>query len=252
MRILVTFAVNAEFAPWRKLRRFDKLASGSMEGYFARVEDAELTILFTGIAGKKAWLEATKVLWDAHVDICISSGLAGALRLEHQLGDILAAESVHIAEQSRDVFSDPQLMEGAVACGAKRVRAFHSSNHVVIRADEKQELGGGADAVEMESGEILAEAAVFGARGIAVRCISDTADEDLPLDFNRATTQAGDVSLARILGQVAQHPGSVPSLIRFGQQSRSAAENLAAFLDRYVVNLVAANIASAARGATSA
>jgi adenosylhomocysteine nucleosidase len=86
----------------------------------------------------------------------------------------------------------------------------------------------------MESGEVLYEAAAFGAKGIAVRAISDAADEDLPLDFNRVTTPSGEVSIPRVLAEVVRHPLSTPALMRFGNQSRMAAEKLAAFLDRYV------------------
>jgi hypothetical protein len=42
------------------------------------------------------------------------------------------------------------------------------------------------------------------------------------------------------LGQVAKNVAAIPSLIRFGQQSRLAAEKLADFLDRYLVNLASA------------
>ncbi len=94
--------------------------------------------------------------------------------------------------------------------------------------------------MEMESGEVLYEATAFGARAVAIRGISDAVEEDLPLDFNRVTTATGGVSMGRVLGQVARHPGKVPSLIRFGQQSRMAAEKLCRFLDHYLEGLAKA------------
>jgi hypothetical protein len=44
--------------------------------------------------------------------------------------------------------------------------------------------------------------------------------------------------MMKVFGQIAQHPLSIPSLLRFGKQSRMAAEKLAGFLDRYVVSIV--------------
>jgi adenosylhomocysteine nucleosidase len=105
---------------------------------------------------------------------------------------------------------------------------------VIGLASEKRELGKVADAVEMESGEVLHEASAFGARVIAIRGISDIVDEDLPLDFNKVVTSVGEVSLPRVLGEVARHPLSAPALVRFGKRSRMAAERVAAFLDHYV------------------
>lgn len=248
MRILVTFAVEAEFAPWRRLRRFEKSQSGDMRRYVTHFKNAEAYVLLTGIGAKKAWVEAEKVLWNGDIDVCVSSGLAGALRAEHKPGEILCAESVYEAGRKREVRCDGGLVELAASCGAKVVKRFHSADHVVIQAKEKHELGLAADAVEMESGGVLYEAAAFGAKVAAVRGISDGVEEDLPLDFNRTITESGDVSVRQVLSQVARNPIALPSLIRFGQQSRTAAEKLAEFLDGYLVRLSVGNKIAIANG----
>ncbi len=61
--------------------------------------------------------------------------------------------------------------------------------------------------------------------------------EDLPLDMSQVFTDEGQVSIPRVLGQVALRPQSLPGLIRLGKNSRIAAESLARFLDSYVVAL---------------
>jgi len=250
MRILVTFAVEAEFAPWRKVRQFVKRTDGSVEYFAARIGDANVNVVLTGVGGKSAWLETTKVVWDGNVDICVSSGLAGALRKEYQLGDILAAREVQAIGWKRVLTSDAKLIQLAQEHGARAVNSFYSAERVIGLASEKHELGRIADAVEMESGEVLYEASAFGAKVIAIRGISDAVDEDLPLDFNRVMTPAGEVSIPRVLGEVVRHPMSAPALVRFGKQSRMAAEKLGAFLDRYlegVVSSLSATIGAAAR-----
>jgi adenosylhomocysteine nucleosidase len=250
MRILVTFAVEAEFAPWRKLRQFEKRTDGSAEYYSAQIGGADVNALLTGVGGKGAWLETTKMVWDGDVDICVSSGLAGALRAEYQLGDILAAKEVQATSWKRVVASDAKLIQLAEEHGAQAVGSFYSANRVIGSASEKRELGRVADAVEMESGEVLYEASAFGAKVIAIRGISDAVDEDLPLDFNRVMTPAGEVSIPKVLGEVVRHPMSAPALVRFGKQSRMAAEKLGAFLDRYlegVASSLGATIGGAAR-----
>jgi len=238
MRILVTFAVDAEFAPWRKLRGFEKRTTGTAEFFAVQIGGADVNVLLTGVGGKSAWLEATKIVWDGDVDICISSGLAGALRSDYKLGEVLAAREVQAPGWKRVIASDANLVRLAQEVGARAVDSFYSADHVVSLASEKRELGKLADAVEMESGEVLYEAAAFGAKGIAIRGISDTANEDLPLDFNKVMTSAGEVSIPRVIGEVMRHPLSTPRLVRFGSKSKMAAEKLAAFLDRYVEGVV--------------
>jgi adenosylhomocysteine nucleosidase len=250
MRILVTFAVEAEFAPWRKVRQFVRQTDGSAEYFAARIGDANVNVVLTGVGGKSAWLETTKIVWDGNVDICVSSGLAGALRAEYQLGDILAAKDVQAISWKQVVASDAKLLHLAEEHGARAVGSFYSADRVIGSASEKRELGRVADAVEMESGEVLHEASAFGAKVIAIRGISDAVDEDLPLDFNRVMTPAGEVSIPRVLGEVVRHPMSAPALVRFGKQSRMAAEKLGAFLDRYlegVASSLGATMGAAAR-----
>jgi adenosylhomocysteine nucleosidase len=241
MRILVTFAVEAEFAPWRAIRKFQELPHADMECFSSKIRECELAVLLTGMGCKKARLEATKAIWNSDVDICVSSGLAGALRPEHGIGEILVPQQVLAAKLDRVISCDLTLVESAVSSGAKRVSTFYTADRVIIRAEEKKSLGAAGDAVEMESGDILFEAAALGARVVAARAISDAWDQDLPIDFNSVATEEGDVSISRILGKVAGSPGSVPSLIRFGQQSKRAAQAMAEFLERFIPRIATAS-----------
>jgi adenosylhomocysteine nucleosidase len=236
MRVLVTFAVEAEFAPWRRWRRFTETRNGVCTTYCVHFDEVEVAVLLTGIGGKSAWLQGMKQLWNGHMDICISSGLAGALRTDYQIGQLVAAKKVNFRNWS--IRADEVLLRAAVASGTTAVESFYTADHVVVAATEKKELGKVSDVVEMESGEVLHEAAGLGARVIAIRAISDVSEESLPLDFNRVTTESGEVSLSRVVAEIAKHPGAIPSLMRFGQHSKSAAEKLGLFLDRYLPALV--------------
>jgi adenosylhomocysteine nucleosidase len=251
MKVLVTFAVDAEFAPWRKLRQFSQSNLGEIEAYSSQIKDGELVVLLTGVGGRRAWAEATKGIWDGNVDVCISSGLAGALQAQHRPGDVLAAREVHATNWKKVIPSDADLLEVASACGAKVADAFYSADHVLVHSSEKSELSAKADAVEMESGDIMLEAVAFGAKVIAIRAISDAVEEDLPVDFNRVTSESGDVSIAKIVAQAAAHPGSIPALIRFGRQSRNAAEKLAVVLDACVEKLASKNYMEQAKGVSA-
>jgi adenosylhomocysteine nucleosidase len=244
LRVLVTFALENEFAPWRALHRFRRSTWGAAEAYFAEIGAAEVSVVLTGAGPRQAALQASKVTWGGSdsVEVCISSGLAGALKPQYQIGQVLAARAV-MAESAPEratsgiLDSSAALVSFAEEYGATAVDRFYSAERVVARAQEKRHLGGSADAVEMESFQILLKARAEGIPAVAIRAISDDVDEDLPLDMNEIFNAEGEVSVPRVLGQVALRPKSLPSLVRLGRRSKRAAESLALFLDRYIVAL---------------
>ena len=59
-----------------------------------------------------------------------------------------------------------------------------------------------------------------------MRAISDAADEDLPINFNLTISSDKQISIPRVLVQLAKNPLALPALIRFGQQSRKELKQL--------------------------
>ncbi len=245
MRILVTFAVDAEFAPWRRRREFETVRVDDVMVFCIQVPGAEVNVLLTGIGEGSAsvlGLQMSSLAAGQGFDVCISSGLAGALRAEHVAGDILAARQVrsHIvhADAGADILEcDHELVSAAEACGAKVVGNFYMADHIVVTSIEKARLSALADAVDMESFDVIKEVNAWKAKAVAIRAISDNSEEDLPVDFNLALTGKGDISLGRIAGQALLHPKSVKGLVKLGRQSRKAAEALADFLEQYIPKL---------------
>ena len=222
MKVLVTFAVETEFAPWRRLREFRRTAIGDIELYDARLGDGDLRVLLTGMGPGPARRIVRAVLGH-RPDFCISSGLAGALRPAYRLGEVLVAHAIGSGGEAEILRSDANLLECAVRCGAKPVQRFWTSETLVRTAREKSALRFEADAVEMESYAVLAEAARWGVPGVAIRAISDVAGEDLPYDFDRARDAYGRIRLPGLLAQIASRPHRLPALLRLSQQCRLAA-----------------------------
>jgi adenosylhomocysteine nucleosidase len=244
MRILVTFAVEAEFAPWRKRHEFRafEIQEGT-EAYAATISGIEVVVGLTGIGPESAALKICQFTWGQSLDLCVTTGFVGALRLEHHVADVLAAREI-VADEKRAkslgfrIQSTPRLLTIAASCGAKVVDRFYSSPSTIQTVQEKAALKDIADAVEMESFEVLSEALAWMTEGIAVRAVSDTADEDLPLDFDQVVTEQGELSMARLAGQIVRKPSAIPGLIRLGKRSGEAAKRLADFLDSYIAALV--------------
>lgn len=248
MKILVTFAVEAEFAAWRGRHEFVTVASGDYLLEQAKIADADVSVLLTGVGPGFANENVMGVCTEEacrgrRFDLCISAGLAGALRGSHLIGEVVVPRTIRSDHQGNtDSFAqkfipDCELVNLAAECGAKIVERSLTTSRVVRSAAEKSNLGAEAEVVEMESYEVLSEAGAWGTRGIAIRAVSDTVDETLPIDFSKTITDEGEVSYWRVLGEVARHPSAMPGLIRLGRNSRGAAQKLATFLSAYVALL---------------
>jgi adenosylhomocysteine nucleosidase len=239
MRILVTFAIDAEFAQWKsrhpyvpyefgesgRRREFDLLR--------ANIGANEVTVLLTGMGGRNAKKAMSTIPLEQH-DVCLCTGLAGALDPNLKLGEIVVGRCAESADRTRKAESDPDLVRFALALGARAVNVFVTSDTIVATADEKQLLSTSGGVVEMETHHILAAARQFHLPAVAVRAISDVADEDLPVDFERIADSHGHMKVGGLLKELALHPHRLPPLVRFGRQSRAAAGTLADFLDRYI------------------
>jgi adenosylhomocysteine nucleosidase len=232
MKILVTFAVHAEFAPWQRRRNFLR-SRGDAPVFEAALGGAKVRAVLTGM-GQEHALDAAKRALAYRPDLCISTGLAGALRGEFRIGDILAARLVSEVGEPVAVAGHRELLATAVNCGAHQIERLATSKTLIARAEEKREIGAQAEAVDMESYVILAEAARCGVPALAVRAVSDALDFDMPYDFAKARDAQGQIRIAGVLAQVLRKPSGLPALMKLARDSRAASRRLAGFLDAFV------------------
>jgi adenosylhomocysteine nucleosidase len=231
MKILVTFAVRAEFAPWQRRRNFLRVP-GDARMFEAQFGGARVRAVLTGM-GEDFAVKSAKAALAYRPDICISTGLAGSLRSGYRPGDIVAARLVGEAGEPVAVASHRELLSCAVDCGARQIERLATSRSLVASAEQKRQLGIEAEAVDMESYAILAEAARCGVPAVAIRSVSDTADFDMPYDFELARDGQGEIRVLGILSQILRKPSGLPDLLRLARDSRVAARRLADFLDAF-------------------
>ena len=245
MKILVTFALEPEFAPWRRLRHFEETNTPSGSAVFvADIAGATVYVALTGM-GRDSAARNVYSLMLGELEcpgFCISAGLAGSLRSGFNPGQILAAQSVYSETMragypSHEVRSDSALLALAEKHGATVVPRFCTSDHIIATAEEKSSLARIASAVDMESWEVLRESGAWGVKAVAIRAISDAANETLPFDFSSLLDSRGNVIRSKMALAIARAPHKLPALIRLGRNSRRAASALAAFLDSLVGDL---------------
>jgi adenosylhomocysteine nucleosidase len=234
--IVTTFALDSEFAPWRRLRSFRR-SDGPVPIFESRIGSARLRVVLTGV-GPRAATRAAEAVFRDKPDLCIVSGFAGGLSEALAVADVIVP--VHASgPDGGSIACDPSALELALSCGARPIHALYSAPAIVVTAAEKRELSTMAEAVDMESRTILGESRQRNISGLVVRAISDTADVDLPLDLNRALGPQGDMKRSRLLAAVVRRPRALPGLVRLGVAGYRAATALSVFLDAYLVRVAA-------------
>ena len=205
MPTLICFALKEEAEPFRKI------AAGR----------PDVSLLLVGIGRQNAEQSLRRFLASAPArpDRVFTCGFAGGLNPALQLGDVVFEAGSTEAEK--------QLM----AAGAKPAKLL-CADRIATSVAEKTQLRDktGADAVEMESGAIQAVCREFGIPCTTVRVISDTAHEDLPLDFNALSKPDKNLDFGKLAWAIAKAPGKIGALLALQKKTRFAAEQLARVL----------------------
>jgi adenosylhomocysteine nucleosidase len=232
--VVTTFALDSEFAAWRRLRPFRR-SEGPVPIYESWIGSVRLRVVLTGI-GQHAATAAAEAVFSDKPDLCIASGLAGGLSEALRVADVIVPSRVS-GLGGASIACDPSALKLALGCGARRIDALYSASAIVVTALQKRRLSAIAEAVDMESRTILGESQRRNIPGLALRAISDTATVDLPLDLNRALNPHGDINRSRLLAALVRRPKALPGLVRLGVVGHRAATALSVVLDTYMVRM---------------
>jgi adenosylhomocysteine nucleosidase len=207
---LVCFAVKEEATPFRRTAR----------------GQPDIEVVLTGMGARNAEKAIRAALTTGRPSLVLSAGFAGGLRPGLSSGSV-----VFSAE------GQPELEKSLRGAGAKAAK-FHFVARVATNASQKRELREqtGADAVEMESQVIRSICQEQGIPSATVRVILDTANDDLPLDFNELMTDDQELDGRKLARAVLKSPGKISGLLRLQKQSASAARRLAGVLEQVLLH----------------
>jgi nucleoside phosphorylase len=233
MNILVTYAVDPEFDPWKKRRKFQDIRAGDFTLRRTEIDGASVDFLVTGMGPVRA-TRAMDAIASQEYGLCLASGIAGALQPSLDVGDIVVPRAVMESGTANKIACDPQLVQRAVSSGAKVIEEMVSCDRVASTVAEKARLGEFAAAVDMESFAIIEAAQRRNIRAVVIRVISDRHDQALPVDLSTTIDERGQVSIGAVLRIVAGNPGQISALMKFGRESKAAADVLARFLEAHI------------------
>ncbi len=211
--LLVTFALPDEARPFRR-----------------RIAGRRgVRVVLTGVGRENATSVVRAALQEAQPSLVLTSGFAGALDPALQRGTVIY-EPPSGAEHEPRLAPVLQILHHEGVCPAR----FVCVDRIAVTAMEKRVLrqSTGADAVEMESGAIRSVCDAAGVPCLTVRAISDAAEDDLPLDFNRLMRADRSLPIWKVLLEVARSPRLVKPLRELQRHAQTAAARLAMVLSR--------------------
>jgi len=158
-------------------------------------------------------------------------GVAGGLTSDLQPGALLVGREVLAGGAPAPppdprwlerIPNDPAVHRGTIVSLASMLCTRESKSAARARLGRS-----GSAAVDLETATVAKVAASRGVPYIAVRAISDTAGESLPLDFNRFRDDSGRIDRFRVARHSMLRPGLVAPLWRSRRRLSLCAENLA-------------------------
>ncbi|HEX3624385.1 MAG TPA: hypothetical protein VH280_03060 [Verrucomicrobiae bacterium] len=194
-------------------------------GPFKQVRGDKVPVFLTGIGRENAEKAAKEFLATHTPSLLMTCGFAGALIPELKIGDVIfeipakggAGDESYAAVRSK-----------LAAAGAREAKIFCAERIATTVADKKKlREDTGADAAEMESGAVQAACSARGIPCVTVRVISDTASQDLPLDFNNFMKEDKSLDMSKLMMAVAKAPWKMGALMELQKNTKLAAQRLA-------------------------
>jgi adenosylhomocysteine nucleosidase len=179
-------------------------------------QDASVQAWITGMGRRNAAESLREAVAAVHPECVLTCGFAGGLNPDLALGTVIFDHDYNAG------VADPLTDLGAVPA------KFHCSKRVAITAEEKRSLWEltGADAVEMESSVIRNLCREWKLPSATIRVVSDTAEDDLPLDFNALMTSDDRIHYGKLALAILASPRKLGQLMAFQRQTVIAAREL--------------------------
>lgn len=205
--------------------------------------DREILIVRTGIGPQRAYAAARQAAAFRPLSAVVSVGLASALQPSMEVGDLVIGDRFFFGEAVYE--GDHHLAERAVKAldqrgGIPYVRGpIMTVGKVVGTAGEKKALRDLSQAValDMESAAVARAAQESSLPVLAVRAVSDRADEDLGLDVGHYLTPQGSFRVIHGLWHLMTHWTAFSRLMELRRQALRAAQNLGLFFRFFLESL---------------
>lgn len=231
-------AMPQEIAPLlRRVRRFRKEKVAGFTLYRFDCGSAGVALIESGMGPEHAARATATLIRSASPRVILNFGFCGGVLPGLAVGDLVLAERVFALTGGR--LSEPafpplpltsSILESCHQGGlCSRRGSFITATGVVNKRALAQTLEGSINepVLEMESAAVFGEAGKAGIEAVALRGVSDPAEEELGFDIAEICDSELDLSPWRLMLTLVKRPSLVPQLIRLARNSKVAGANLA-------------------------
>jgi adenosylhomocysteine nucleosidase len=201
-------------------------------GAFEKVCGDKVHVFLTGIGRENAERAAREFLSAHRPSLLMTCGFAGGLIPELEIGDVIFEIPTN-GGAGNDSYA---AIRSKLAAAGTRAAKIYCADRIATTAADKKKLREetGADAAEMESGAVQAVCCAEAIPCVTVRVISDTAEQDLPLDFNKFLKEDKSVDMSKLMVAVAKAPWKMGALMELQKNTKLAAQRLADVLVKVI------------------
>jgi adenosylhomocysteine nucleosidase len=227
-----------EIAPLlRRMKGYRKEKAAGFNLYRFAVRGVPVALIESGMGPGHA-AAATETLISAAAPRCILNfGFAGGVLPGLAVGDLVLAEGVFLladgllaAAPEPDAMLSDRLFDAFAAARFTLQRGtFITAAAVMNKQEVAASLPDGVrhPVLEMETAAVLRTAAAAGIPVVAVRGVSDAAEEELGFSLDEFCDAEFRISIPRVLRCIAGKPWIIAQLVRLSGNSKRAGRNLA-------------------------
>jgi adenosylhomocysteine nucleosidase len=231
-KVAIVAALEEELSPLGgRIRNPVTQRLDSLQVTEGQLGDFRVVLAATGDGEQAAEAGISRLLAHHEVDTLIVVGVAGGLDPGLQAGAVVVARAVHngtgpVGEPDREWLGRALQREGTVE------GTVVSSSGIAVDPESKSRLrleleAEGPAVVDLESATYARQAVERSIPYLVLRAVSDTADETLPLDFNRFRGPDGRIDRHRVMRHALLHPGLLPRLLALRHRVHECAQRLA-------------------------
>jgi adenosylhomocysteine nucleosidase len=245
-------AMPEEIKPFLKLiGTYDKSSIVGFSVYCFDIDGKSCRLIESGMGIRRAAKATEALISVTRLDHIISFGFGGAVQPGMVVGDLAVAGSSRLYQVSPHETSEalmlavPDTVQPGLQAICKKLghSAWQSdfiTSEQILNKKQLAEALRQQDAInpvlDMETWAIARVTAREQIPLLALRAISDAADEELGFSINEFTDSGMNIRMYKILGTIARKPWIIPQLLRLAGNSRIAGRKLATVVKELLEN----------------
>jgi adenosylhomocysteine nucleosidase len=211
-----------------------------------RLEGREIFLVRSGMGRERAAAATTALIAAHRPDVLISAGFGGGVRKGPKTGDVVLADQV-LSLSDEKITGAMHIETGDLLRGIMEAlpsRVFRILNGCVItsrgilrkkEADRILPAELSNPVLDMETSAVAEAAARESIPFLALRAISDPAEEEILFSIEEITDRELNISIRRVLSTILRKPRILPQMIRLARNAKKAGSSLALVLERIIL-----------------